>query len=67
VLSETADTTLRVWSVILPQLLSLAVRLGVAVLVESTTLETCTRLKGQYGLGVLQGGGSGSWWKFISY
>jgi hypothetical protein len=30
-LSQTADTTVKVWSVILPQLLSLAVRLGVAV------------------------------------
>jgi hypothetical protein len=31
VLSETTDSTVKVWSVILPRLLSLAVRLGVVV------------------------------------
>jgi hypothetical protein len=46
VLSQTADTTVKVWSVMLPQLLSLAVRLGVAVEIASTTLETNTGLKG---------------------
>jgi hypothetical protein len=59
---STADVTVVVWSVLLPQLLSLAVRLGVAIYVASATLETQICLKGQYGLGVgvLQGGGSGS-------
>jgi hypothetical protein len=31
VLSQIADTTVNVWSVILPQLLALALRIGVAV------------------------------------
>jgi hypothetical protein len=42
VLSQTVDTTVKVWSVP-PQLISLAVRLGVADYVASTTLETNTR------------------------
>jgi hypothetical protein len=46
VLPQSADTTVKVWSVMLPQLLSLAVRLGVAVEIASTALETNTRLKG---------------------
>jgi hypothetical protein len=55
VLSQTADTV-KVWSFLRPNLLSLAVRLGVAVWVASTTQETYTRLMGQYRLG----GGGGS-------
>jgi hypothetical protein len=51
VLSRTADTTVKVCSVIIPQLMSLAVHLGVAVKVASTTLETNTHREGQYGLG----------------
>jgi hypothetical protein len=46
VLSQTADTTVTVRSVLLPQLLSLSVHLGVRFKVVSTT-----RLVGQYGLG----------------
>jgi hypothetical protein len=38
------------WSVLLPQLLSLAVRFGVVVQVASTSLETYSRLKGHYEL-----------------
>jgi hypothetical protein len=49
--SQAAGTTVRVWSVLLPQLLLLAVRIEVAVYVASTTLEISVRLKGQYGLG----------------
>jgi hypothetical protein len=44
--SQNADATVKVWSVILPQLLPLTVHLQVV----STTLETNTRLKGWYGL-----------------
>jgi hypothetical protein len=53
VLSQTADTTVNVWSALLPQLLSLAGRLGVVVHIASTTLEIYTSLKGQ---NVLKGG-----------
>jgi hypothetical protein len=67
VLSQTADTTVTLWSVTLPQRLSLAARLRMAIWAASTTLETYTLLTGQYGLGVLQGGGSGPWSKLISY
>jgi hypothetical protein len=56
VLSQTADNTVKVWS-IPRQLHLLAVRLGVAVYVASTTLETRARLKEQYDLG---GGGGPS-------
>jgi hypothetical protein len=49
--SQTVGATVKVRSVLLPRPLSLAVRQGVAVYVGSTTLETSTRLKGQYGLG----------------
>jgi hypothetical protein len=55
VLSQTADTAVKVWSDLLPQLLSLAVFLGVTVYVASTKVKTYTRLKGWYGLK----GGSG--------
>jgi hypothetical protein len=44
VLSQTTETTITGWSVILPQ------RLGVAVYVATTTLKTNSRLKGQYAL-----------------
>jgi hypothetical protein len=59
ILPQTADTTVKAWSVILPQMLSPAVRLEVAVWVASTTLEIHAFLKGQYELGALQGGGLG--------
>jgi hypothetical protein len=42
VLSQTADTTVKMWSMLLSQLLSLAARLAVADYVASATLETST-------------------------
>jgi hypothetical protein len=62
VLSQTANTTVTVWSAILPQLQSLAVRLEVPVQVVSTNLETNTHLEGQYGLwGSFKEEVQGSW------
>jgi hypothetical protein len=66
VLSQTADTTVKVWSVLLPQLLSLGIRLGVVVLLESTTLKTNTRLKEPYAWGSFKKGVQDSWSKLSS-